>query len=173
MPSLLIRWRRALGWRSGIFAAPFGPSTTPSACCRADRIRPSVRPRVIFQRVHVSPEQFGRIVISEQANRRRNSEKASTLRIAAKNFRRRGIEYELDSLLAAPWRFLRLLSAPVGLAVVRMGDVDKRKRATPMTEFSKTDRHRSMRPAGVSHGAAVPFPIFKPMVYIRKFVCVE
>jgi hypothetical protein len=102
MPSLLIRWRKVLGLRSGISAAPFGPSTTPSDCRRAARIRPSVRPRVIFQRVQVSPEQFGRIVISEQAHRRRIAERASTLWIAAKDFRRRGIEYEPDSLLATP-----------------------------------------------------------------------
>jgi hypothetical protein len=41
-------------------------------------------------------------VISEQAHRRRIAEKASTLWIAAKDFRRRGIEYEPDSLLATP-----------------------------------------------------------------------
>ena len=102
MPSLLIRWRRVLGWRSGILAAPFGPSTTPSACCGAARIRPSGWPRVIFQRVHVSPEQFGRIVISDQGHHRRIAEKASTVWNAAKEFRGRGIEYEPDSLLAPP-----------------------------------------------------------------------
>ena len=43
-------------------------------------------PRVIFQRVHVSPEEFGRIMSSEQAHRRRIAEKATALWIAAKRF---------------------------------------------------------------------------------------
>ena len=90
MPSLFSRWRKA----------PHPPLNQPAA--GRPELRPSVRPRVIFQRVHVSPEQLGRIVISEQAHRQRFAEKASTLRIAAKDFRRRGIEDEPDSLLATP-----------------------------------------------------------------------
>ena len=35
--------------------------------------------------------------------------------------------------------------------------------ATPITELSKTDRHRSMRPAGVTHGAVAPCPISLPI----------
>jgi hypothetical protein len=41
----------------------------------------------------------GRIVISEQAHRRRIAEKTSTLGIATKDPRRGGIEYEPDALL--------------------------------------------------------------------------
>ena len=67
-----------------------------------DGIGPAVRPRVMFQRVHVFPEQFGRIVVSEQAHRRRIAEKASTFGIATKDPLRGGIEYEPDSLLAIP-----------------------------------------------------------------------
>ena len=56
----------------------------------------------MFQRVHVFPEQFGRIVVSEQAHRRRIAEKACTFGIATKDPLRGGIEYEPDSLLAIP-----------------------------------------------------------------------
>jgi hypothetical protein len=148
-----------------------------------DRIGPAVRPRVMFQRVHIFPEQFGRIVVSEQAHRRRIAEKACTFGIAAKDPLRGGIEYETNPLLAMPERFFGLLSLrdvfrerhdksgydlcagdkrnvvahpdqaailasillldlkllplsfeqlsderPVGFAVVRMADIEKRKR---------------------------------------------
>src|SRR5580658_10079591 len=75
-----------------------------------DRIRPAVRPRVMFQRVHVFPEQLGRIVISEQAHRRRIAEKASAFGIATEDPFRGGIKDEPDPLLAVPERFFRLLS---------------------------------------------------------------
>ena len=52
MPSLFSRWRKA----------PHPPLNQPAA--GRPELRPSVRPRVMFQRAHVSPEQFGRIVIS-------------------------------------------------------------------------------------------------------------
>ena len=148
-----------------------------------DRIGPAVWPRVVFQRMHVLPQQFGRIVISKQAHRRRITEKASTVGIATKDPLRGGIEYEPDSLLALLQRLFRLFSLrdvfrerhdksghvlgarnqrnvvahpdqaailasillldlkllplsfqqlgderPVGFAVVRMGDIEKRKR---------------------------------------------
>src|SRR5713101_8403330 len=50
-----------------------------------DRIRPAVCPSVVLQRMHVFPEQFGRIVISKKARRCRITEKASTLGIATKD----------------------------------------------------------------------------------------
>jgi len=75
-----------------------------------DRIRPAVCPSVVFQRMHVFPEQFGRIVISKQAHRCRITEKASALGIAAKDRLRGGIEYEPDSLLATVQRLFRPFS---------------------------------------------------------------
>src|SRR5580693_8143494 len=75
-----------------------------------DRIRSAVRPGVMFQRVHVLPEQFGRIVVSQQPHRRRIAEKASTFGIATKDPLRGGIEYETNPLLAIPERFFSLLS---------------------------------------------------------------
>jgi len=77
-------------------------------------------------RVHVCPQQFGLRDI-RALHHRRIAKKASTLGIETKVPLRGGIEYEPDALLATPWRF-RLLSVPVGLAAVRMGDVEKRKR---------------------------------------------
>src|SRR5207244_10815037 len=59
-----------------------------------DRIRPAVGPSMVFQRMHVFPEQFGGIVISKQAHRCGIAEKASALAIAAKDRLRGGIEYE-------------------------------------------------------------------------------
>jgi hypothetical protein len=75
-----------------------------------DRIGPAVRPCVMFQRVHIFPEQFRRVVVSEHAHRRRIAEKASTFGIATKDPLRGGIEYEPDPLLAIPYRLFRSLS---------------------------------------------------------------
>jgi hypothetical protein len=61
-----------------------------------DRIWPAVCPSVVFQRMHVFPQQFGGIVISKQAHRCRITEKASTLGIATEDPLRGGIEYEPD-----------------------------------------------------------------------------
>jgi hypothetical protein len=52
----------------------------------------------------------GRIVISEQAHRRRIAEKTSTLGTATKDPLRGGIEYEPDALFAIPKLFFRFLS---------------------------------------------------------------
>ena len=48
MPSLFIRWRKA----------------AHQPAVGRPGLRPSVRQRVMFQRAHFSPEQFGRIVVS-------------------------------------------------------------------------------------------------------------
>src|SRR5271167_4979374 len=60
--------------------------------------------------MHVFPEQFGRIVISEEAHRCRITKKASALGIATKNRLSGGVKYEPDSLLAMAQRLFRLLS---------------------------------------------------------------
>src|SRR5215831_19662437 len=60
--------------------------------------------------MHVFPEQFGWIVISEQAHGCTITEKAGTLGIATKDRLSGGIEYKPDSLLAIVQRLLRLFS---------------------------------------------------------------
>src|SRR5437899_2976757 len=61
-----------------------------------DRIRRPVYPSVVLQRMHVFPEQFSRIVVSEQARSCTITEKTGTLGIATKDRFSGGIEYEPD-----------------------------------------------------------------------------
>jgi hypothetical protein len=58
-----------------------------------ERIRGAIRPSVVLQRMHVFPEQFGRIVVSEQARGCTITEKTGTLGIATKDRFSGGIEY--------------------------------------------------------------------------------
>src|ERR1700733_13862902 len=75
-----------------------------------DRIGLAVCPSVVVQRMHILPQQLGRVVISKQADRCRITEKASTLGIATKDSLRGGIEYEPDSLLVLLQRLFRAFS---------------------------------------------------------------
>src|SRR5207253_11468843 len=61
-----------------------------------DRIRCPVYPSVVLQRMHVFPEQFSRIVVSEQARSCTITEKTGTLGIATKDRFSGRIEYEPD-----------------------------------------------------------------------------
>src|ERR1700678_333841 len=72
-----------------------------------NRIGLAVCPSVVVQLMHILPQQLARVVISKQADRRRITEKASTLGITAKDALRGGIEYEPDSLLVLLQRFFR------------------------------------------------------------------
>ena len=56
----------------------------------------AVHTSVVLQRMHVFPEQFARIVVSEQARGRTITEKTGTLGIATKNRLSGGVEYEPD-----------------------------------------------------------------------------
>src|SRR5580658_258336 len=76
-----------------------------------DRIRLAIRPSVMVQRMHILPQQLGRVVISKQAYRGRITEKASAFGIATKDSLRGGIEYHPDSLLA----FMQRLFHPFSL----------------------------------------------------------
>ena len=64
------------------------------------RIWPAVGARVVFQGMHVLPQQFGGIVISKQSSSRRITEEARTVGIASENTLRSGIEYKPDLFLA-------------------------------------------------------------------------
>ena len=62
-----------------------------------EQIRGAVRPSVVLQRMHVFPEQFSRIVVSEQAHGCTITEETGTLGIATKDRLSGGVENEPDS----------------------------------------------------------------------------
>src|SRR5262245_57395622 len=65
-----------------------------------DGIRRAVGPGMVRQRMHIFPDQLGRIIVAEQLHSRTVTEKTLTLGVATKDRLSGPIEYELELLLS-------------------------------------------------------------------------